>query len=88
MILTPVMASRLMLSLKKATVQLNKPWSLDTMATIDLGMPAEGGVNYPAQRMHEGSHQIQPALAAPNEEDIELDAVPPLPQDHDSHHAR
>ena len=80
------MSSRLMLSLKKATVQLNKPWSLDTMATMDLGIPAEGRVSYSAQRMHEGLHEIEPTLTVPNQ-DIELNAVPPLPQDHDSHHA-
>ena len=73
-IITPLMASRLMLSLKKVTVQLNEPWSLDTMATIKLGVPAEGRASYSAQRMHEGLHEIQPTLTAPNDEDIELNA--------------
>ena len=87
-ILTPVMATRLMLSLRKAAVHLNKPWSLDTMATINLRVPAQDRVSYSVQWTHEGLHQIQPTLTAPNAKDIELNPVPPLLQDRDSHHAR
>jgi len=82
------MSSRLMLSLKKTTVQLEKPWSLSTLTTISMGRSTDGGTSYSTQGVHEGSHEIPPTPPVRNEEDIELNAVPPLPQDRDSHHAR
>ena len=42
-----VMASRLMLSLKKAAAQPKIPWSLKTMTNISWGRSARGGISIP-----------------------------------------
>ena len=68
------MASRLMLSLKKATTQ--KPWSLETMTTISQGKSTEGGTDYSVQQVHRGLHEISQNPAVLNEEDMELNVVP------------
>ena len=75
----PLMASRLMLSLKKAAVQLNKPWSLETMTNISQGRPTEGRTSYSAQWVHGGSREISRTPAVLNDEDIEFNAVSRLP---------
>jgi len=84
-IFVPAMASRLMLSLKKATVQPNKPWSLDTMTTVNQGTSTDGRTGYSAQRVRGGLDETSPTPAVPNEEDIELGAVLRLPWNRDSH---
>ena len=84
-IFVPVMASRLMLSLKKATVQPSKPWSLDTMTTVSQGTSTDDGrTGYSAQRVRGGLDETSPTPAVPNEEDIELGAVPRLPRNRES----
>lgn len=76
MLLIPIMASRLMISLKKATAQAKIPWSLDTMTTISLGRSTEDGVVNSTPRVPGGLHEISLTSAAQNEEDMELGAMP------------
>jgi hypothetical protein len=82
------MASRLMLSLKKASVQPKIPWSLDTMTSVSPRRSAGGEVIIFASRMTRGSHGIPRSLAAPNEEDMVLGGVPRLPLNHDPNYGR
>jgi len=76
------MATRLMLSLKKAAAEPKGLWSLETMATMGWGRSTEDGTADPAPRVPGGSREISLTPAAPNEEDIELDAVHRLPLNH------
>ena len=80
------MASRLMLSLKKATVQPKILWSLDTMTSIGQGSSARDGTITFAPTVFRGLHETSQAPAAPNEGDIELGAMLQLPPSRDSHH--
>jgi len=74
-VIIPVMASRLMLSLKKATTKPKILWSLDTMASVNRrGSTGNGTINF-APRVPRGSHKISLAPVAPNEEDMELGTV-------------
>ena len=75
LIFVPMMASRLMLSLKKAATQPKQLWSLDTMATISGGRTLESVASYSAQRMHRGLHGTSQTPSALDEEDVELNAV-------------
>ena len=68
------MASRLMLSLKKA-IQPKDPWSLQIMTTTNQGRPTgDGTINF-APRVPRGLDGILRAPVVPNEEDMELDSV-------------
>lgn len=71
------MASRLMLSLKKAAIE--PAWSLTTMTGLDRGMTLEDGTGTIrfASRMLDGSQEIlEETHALPNEGDIELEPMP------------
>lgn len=83
-VLIPAMASRLTLSLKKATAQPKIPSSLETMTNTSRGRSTGDGTIDPAPRVPEGSHEILRASAAPNDEDIELGAMPRLSSNRDS----
>ena len=87
-ILVPVMASRLMLSLKKATVQPKILWSLDTMTSMGRGRSAGGRTIIFAPRVPRGLHEASRAPVAPNEGDMELGAMPRSPPSLDSHYGR
>ena len=67
-IFVPVMASRLMLSLKKAAVEPKGVWSLETMNTMSQGELTEDGTIRPTLRASSGLHEI-------SEEGIELDVA-------------
>jgi hypothetical protein len=79
----PIMASRLMLSLKKATAQPTRPWSLKTMTSTSQGRSTGNETINSVPRVPRGSHEIPRSPAAQNGGDIELGAVPP---NLDSHH--
>ena len=64
------MASRLMLSLKKASVD-PKLWSLETMSTVTQGRLAEDGTIYFASPG--GSYGMSRTFTVPNGEEIELE---------------
>ena len=87
-ILVPVMASRLMLSLKKATVQPKILWSLDAMVSIGRGRSTGDGTINPTPPVPRGFPEISRASTASSEEDMELDVIPPLPPSRNSHHGR
>ena len=67
----PIMAARLMLSLKKAVVQPAEPWSLDTMATTSEGRSLGGGASYHTQRTHGKLHETSQKPEVLDEEDVE-----------------
>lgn len=77
-ILTPIMASRLMLSLRKVAIKPRGPWShTATSYSGRRGVP-EGGTLYLVPPTLIGSHEN---LETPqNEENIELEHTPQLPQ--------
>ena len=74
-VLVPVMASRLMLSLKKAAAQPKIPWSLKTMTIISQGRITEGGIINSPPRVPGEWHEISRVPAAPNEGGVELCAM-------------
>lgn len=71
------MASRLMLSLKKAVREPKGVWSLETMTNTTQGL-GEGTLRF-APPAHVEPRRISLAPAMPDEEAVELD---PLPQPH------
>ena len=71
-ILVPVMASRLMLSLKKAALRPKMAWSLETMTNLSSGRSANGGGVYLASRLPDRLHE---SLAL-GKGDIGLEAMP------------
>lgn len=79
MILIPVMASRLMLSLKKTAAEPGETWSLSTMTR---GFSSEDEVRF-ASHVSGRLYGISLTPAALNK-DIELDVVPPLPRNRQS----
>jgi len=87
-VLIPVMASRLMLSLKKATVQPKILWSLDTMTSTGRGRSAGDGPITFAPTIFRRLHETSRAPVAPNEGDMELGAMSQLPPNRDSKHGR
>lgn len=74
-VFVPVMASRLMLSLKKAAVEPTRPWSIETMS--DSGRATH--INF-ASRVLGASHETLETLPFPNEEGVELDSMPRAPR--------
>ena len=70
------MASRLMLSLKKASVQPKAVWSLETMTNPGSGTPTEEARVRFAARVPGGSHENPLTPADLDEEGIELGATP------------
>ncbi|KAF9781781.1 hypothetical protein BJ322DRAFT_1078244 [Thelephora terrestris] len=75
-VLVPVMASRLMLSLKKASAEPKAVWSLKTMTNATSGELAEDGTIRFAARVPGRFHGSAFAPAASDREYIELDATP------------
>lgn len=77
MLLVPMMASRLMLSLKKASVEPVGMWSLEVMSSSRAGrMVGDGTVRF-APRMPDRSRETLPYSATLDEEaGMELDAKP------------
>jgi hypothetical protein len=75
----PIMASRLMLSLKKAAAEPTGAWSVTTMSNFSLGRPPGDGTLYFA------SPTLDTEISAPpDEEGMELDSVPELPRNRGS----
>ena len=74
MILIPVMASRLMISLKKAG---SGPAELGSLPTIDLDptSPADNETACFASQVVDGSHGNSGTSPTPNQEDMELDST-------------
>jgi len=72
-VLLPLMASRLMLSLKKASVGQTRMWSLSTMSSAGQATLAEGTMRF-APQAPGGLHDVPGAFASQDsvEEDIEL----------------
>jgi hypothetical protein len=71
----PLMASRLMLSLKKAAAEPRGAWSVATMTTFGPGKPLGGGtLAFASQTLSESCESSAP----PNEENMELEFVPGL----------
>ena len=69
------MASRLMLSLKKASVDPTGPWSLQTVSS--LGPPREDESTQLPSRAIDASFQVPETLKqSAGEEDIELESLP------------
>ena len=78
-ILVPIMASRLMLSLKKATTGPDMSWSLRTMS--ETGGAAAFGTIHFASCTIGGPHEVSEAPTPPNAGDIELESIPRVPRD-------
>lgn len=74
MILIPIMASRLMISLKKAGSKLTELRSLPAIDLDPTGPTGNGSVLA-------GAHGISGTSLAPNQEDIELDSTLRWPRD-------
>ena len=66
-VFVPVMASRLMLSLKKAAIEPAGQWSLETMS--NCGRAGTQTIHF-ASRAFDMSHEIS------NGEDVELESIP------------
>ncbi|KAF9646676.1 hypothetical protein BDM02DRAFT_3118320 [Thelephora ganbajun] len=75
-IFIPLMASHIMLSLKKAATDPTGPWSLATMADTDRGRSPEGGTLRFTSWVSSGPHQVSETLNPPSEVDIEIEFVP------------
>lgn len=75
-VLTPIMASRLMLSLKKASVEPSGPWHLSTISNFG-SKSREGETLHFASRMLNAPHEIPETLdrLPSNEGDVELNPV-------------
>lgn len=73
------MTSRLMLSLKETTVESSVPWSIATLT--DPGRGTTPGPVHTTSRAHGGLHGISETPTLPDGGDIELEHMPPLPQD-------
>lgn len=73
--LVPLMASRLMLSLKKVAAEPTGAWPVATMTTLSVERPpTDATPDFTSQKLG-GSCEIS---APPNEEDIELASGPGL----------
>lgn len=75
--LLPIMASRLMLSVKRATAEPAGLWSLSTMAESGREKPSESDTVQFVPQMFGVSCESPEDPTPPNEAEIELD---PLPQ--------
>lgn len=75
-VFVPVMASRLMLSLKKAAAKPTVPWSLTTMTNSGKGKTPEIGTIRFASWTLSGSQEISGTLSPSNEGDVELESMP------------
>jgi len=84
MIFIPVMASRLMLSLKKAIAEPEKQWSLGTLTGRRAGTSARDGTIRFAPLSRSEPQGVSQTCAVPKEGDIELDAVLRMPLDRGS----
>ena len=82
--LLPTMASRLMLSLKKAASEPPELWSISTMGDFGRGGSIGDGTLQFGSRTFDASHEISGIVPPPDEEGIELDSVPRLSQDRGS----
>jgi len=78
-VFVPMMASRLMLSLKKAAIEPNVPWSLKTMS--DSGRRTTLETIHFASWALDGSHEISGIPTLPSGRDIELESISRLPRD-------
>ena len=77
----PIMASRLMLSLKKASVAPAGQWSLDTMSSLSGREPRRGETIHFASRALESNQILETLdLSTLGGRDIELESSR-LPQD-------
>ncbi|KAF9648038.1 hypothetical protein BDM02DRAFT_3116104 [Thelephora ganbajun] len=76
-VFTPIMASRLMLSLKKAAIEPALSWSLETMTLSGHGTGTRPGVGtlHFASRTYDVSHQTSGTLTPPDEGDVELEST-------------
>ena len=74
--LLPIMASRLMLSLREAATEQTDLWSFGSTADFGRGRLSESATLHFASGTIDVSREISDALAPPNEGDIELDSVP------------
>lgn len=86
MMFIPTMASRLMLSLKKASVEPKGPWYFSTMSSAGgRGSPESGNLGFTPQTSS-GTREVRETLGPlpSNEGVIELDFVLPLSQHRES----
>ena len=75
------MASRLMLSLKKAATEPTELWSLSTMGDLRRGkFPEQGSIQFTSYGFN-ASHGVSETLPPPNHEGVELDSMPRLPRE-------
>lgn len=77
-IFVPVMASRLMLSLKRAAAEPQVVWSLGVMTNPSWGRTEEEATVRFAPRVPEGRHELSFFSAGRGEEDVELELTPRL----------
>jgi len=73
MVLIPIMASRLMLSLKKAVVDSKLSWSPSVMADLGQGRPV-GGIRFESG-VPGGLDGVPGISISPNEEGVELQSL-------------
>ena len=74
-IFVPTMASRLMLSLKRAAAEPYAPWSLSTMTDFGRGTTPELRTIHFAPRTLNGRQEISESLVPQNERDVELQSM-------------
>ena len=74
-IFVPVMASRIMLSLKKLSAQPKTPWCLETLTAASHGRSTEDGVVHLTLRLPGRQRKTPQNSMAPSEEGVELDGV-------------
>ncbi|KAF9783518.1 hypothetical protein BJ322DRAFT_1110412 [Thelephora terrestris] len=74
-VFVPIMASRLMLSLKKAANEPHGPWSVETMTDSGRATRRMETIRF-ASRAFDESHRTSETLSSPNGEDIELESAP------------
>lgn len=75
-ILVPLMASHLMLSLKKASLEQTGAWSLSTMTNLSRGLPTDVTIRF-ASQVPGGTCDVPGTLALRTsvEEGIELEPI-------------
>ena len=71
-IFVPIMATHLMLSLKKAAAEPTGPWSIATMTDVSTGRPPDEAPRF-TSRIFGASRETS---TPPNEGDVELDSLP------------
>ena len=77
------MASRLMLSLKKAAAEPMGPWSLATIQSTNIGAGPQDGTLHFASQVPNESHQVVEVTGLPDDGAVELESMSKEPRGSD-----